>query len=164
MADEIKRIVVFGNSGAGKSTLSKQLSAQLGVIHLDLDILAWNDTKPPTRAPISQSSEIIQTFMRNNRSWVIEGGYADLLSVAIAYANEVIFLNKDTNTCIENAKNRPWEPHKYASIAQQNENLAMLLDWIKDYETRDDVFSLSAHQRLFSDFKGTKKEYESNDE
>jgi len=88
---------------------------------------------------------------------VIEGGYADLLSLVMSYADEVIFLNKDTNTCIENAKRRPWEPHKYDSLAQQNENLSMLLDWIKDYATRDDVFSLSAHQRLFENFKGTKK-------
>jgi len=65
MKNEMRKIVIFGNSGAGKSTLSKQLSEQFDLTHLDLDILAWNDSKPPTRAPISESKEAIQTFMQS---------------------------------------------------------------------------------------------------
>ncbi len=159
----MKRIIIFGNSGAGKSTLAKRLSDQHDLPHLDLDILAWNDTAPPTRAPIAESCEQIHAFTRANKSWVIEGGYADLLSIVMPSANEMLFLNLPVETCISNARKRPWEPHKYASIEKQDENLPMLIDWIGQYVERDDAFSLKSHRMLFDAFNGKKREYHSND-
>ena len=53
---------------------------------------------------------------------------------------------------------RPWEPHKYASKAEQDANLPLLLDWVRDYETRDDEFSLRSHRRLYDNFAGLKRE------
>ena len=34
-----------------------------------------------------------------------------------------------------------------------------LLDWVRDYETRDDVYSLSGHRWLFDWFSGVKREF-----
>jgi len=59
--------------------------------------------------------------------------------------------------CQANARQRPWEPHKYASQAKQDANLPMLLQWIADYEQRTDVFSKSAHQALYNDFSKSKQ-------
>ena len=94
----------------------------------------------------------------NNQKWVIEGCYSDLLSLAIQKTNELIFLNPGVETCIINCKNRPWEPHKYKSAEEQNQNLERLLNWLKRYPIRKDEFSLISHQKLFNEFAGKKSE------
>jgi hypothetical protein len=52
-------------------------------------------------------------------------------------ANELIYLNPTTQQCIENARNRPWEPHKYESKEKQDANLELLIlsiiEWRKCY-------------------------------
>lgn len=153
----MRKVLLFGNSGSGKSTLALQLKNTENLAHLDLDTLAWLDSSPPQRAPLEQSRSAIDDFIQANDAWVIEGCYADLLALASPAANEVIFLNIPIEQCIANARNRPWEPHKYPSKEAQDANLDMLIDWIKDYENRDDVFSQKAHLALFDDFEGTKR-------
>jgi len=159
----MKKIVIFGNSGSGKSTLAKQYVKKYNLIHLDLDTLAWQDTNPPTRKKIENSAKQINQFTEENESWVIEGCYSYLLTLVIKQSTDMIFLNLPIENCISNCINRPWEPHKYESAEQQNQNLEMLLDWVKQYPIRNDEFSLQAHQELFKEFMGNKKEYLSND-
>lgn len=157
------RILIFGNSGAGKSTLAMEFAAKYSLPHLDLDTLAWEDSNPPIRKSLKDSALKIELFTNKNDNWIIEGCYADLLGLVIENATEVIFLNPGVETCIENCKSRPWEPHKYDSIATQNENLDMLLDWVREYPIRSDEFSLSSHLKLFNEYSGSKVEYKSND-
>ncbi|MEX0619309.1 MAG: AAA family ATPase [Pseudohongiellaceae bacterium] len=157
----MRRVIVFGNSGSGKSSLAAELVATDKLAHLDLDILAWQPTTPPQRIPLAESAEKIEAFMQHD-NWVIEGCYADLLEIAASRATELIYLDLDVEQCIENAHNRPWEPHKYASKEDQDDNLDMLVDWISDYPNRDDVLSRKAHQRLFETFPGLKTRYTSN--
>jgi hypothetical protein len=52
-----------------------------------------------------------------------------------------------------NCRNRPWEPHKYASKADQDAKLEYLLSWVRGYYTRDDDLSLSAHRTLFDSYR-----------
>jgi adenylate kinase family enzyme len=158
----MQKILIFGNSGSGKSTLAKQLSAKFNLAHLDLDTLAWSKQKSTTRKPLIKSKKDIDRFLTKNDAWVIEGCYADLLGFVINSANKVVFLNPGENTCIDNCKKRPWEPHKYKSLEEQDKNLEMLINWIKQYSTRNDEFSLKAHRNLFDNFKGNKVEYQSN--
>ena len=155
-------IVIFGNSGAGKSTLALNMARRHNLAHLDLDTIAWLPSSVPERRPHEQSREHVEQFTHHNKYWVIEGCYSDLIELVIEKASEVIFLNLPVSMCIDNARERPWEPHKYASKKAQDANLDMLIDWIKQYEVRDDTFSQSAHQRLFDAFTGVKKEYTSN--
>ncbi len=154
---KVDKIVIFGNSGSGKSTLAKSLEKDRNLTHLDLDTLAWESGKNPTRKPLLESYNIIEGFIRDNDSWVIEGCYSDLIEHVIPFVSEVIFLNPTTQQCIANARNRPWEPHKYQSKAEQDANLEFLIDWIKKYEKRDDVFSRKAHMKIFSEFSGKKQ-------
>lgn len=154
----LSKVVIFGNSGAGKSTLAQQLVKQQGLAHLDLDTLAWEPGMPPVRKNRMESQQQIEQFVASHSRWVIEGCYADLLGMAIEHANEVVFLNPGIELCLRNAQNRPWEPHKYANEEDQHANLPMLLDWIRQYEARDDEFSLMAHQLLFERFSGKKAE------
>ena len=153
------RILIFGNSGAGKSTLAQNLAAQNELAHLDLDTLAWETAAPPARRALARSRIDLETFTAANAGWVIEGAYADLLSLLLDECSELIFLNPGVEVCIRNCRARPWEPHKYPDKASQDRNLATLLDWGRAYETRDDVYSLSGHRWLFDWFNGVKREF-----
>lgn len=157
------RVVVFGNSGSGKSTLAQRLSRAHRLAHLDLDTLAWEAAVPPTRRPLAQSAQQIEAFVASHDEWVIEGCYADLLALVLPRCSELVFLNPGIEACISNAKERPWEPHKYASRQAQDANLAMLIAWIGEYETRDDIFSLGAHRALYDAFPGRKQELHSRE-
>ncbi len=161
-----KKIVIFGNSASGKSSLAKKLAVQYQLAHLDLDTLAWlpavSSTSTPQRQDIDVSVAEMSTFMSQHNRWVIEGCYSDLLTHTIDKCSEVVFMNLPVALCIENAKNRPWESHKYQSKAAQDANLTMLIDWIAQYEQRSDTFSKPAHQKLFDGFTGKKTQYINN--
>jgi len=161
MGDAVRNIIIFGNSGSGKSTLATQLALG-GLSHLDLDTLAWLPTQPATRKPYEQAKQAILDFTAQHQNWVIEGCYADLLKLLIPMANEMIFMNLSINQCLENAIDRPWESHKYASKTAQDKNLHMLLDWIVGYKNRDDELSYKAHRELYVLFNGRKTEITSN--
>lgn len=159
---DIPTIIIFGNSGSGKSTLAKHLSAQNDLAHLDLDTLAWLPSEPPQRAPLADSQRKIMEFVEAHDGWVIEGCYTDLLELVAQHASEIIYLDLPVSACIENAKRRPWEPHKYPSKQAQDANLAMLLEWIAQYTQREDTFSAHAHQAFYAAFEGHKKRLQHN--
>lgn len=163
----MRKILIFGNSGSGKSTLAKQLCDQYALSHLDLDTLAWqvrtSSADVPLRVPVAESSSAIMRFIKSNSAWVIEGCYTDLLECSAPYANEIVFMNLPIEDCISNARNRPWEPHKYQTKDAQDENLGLLIEWIAQYAQRNDTFSEQSHQIFYDSFVGNKKRYESND-
>jgi adenylate kinase family enzyme len=154
------RILITGNSGSGKSTMAAQIAAEYGIPHLDLDTLAWES--PGVRRPLDDSVAAIRAFFDRNPEWVIEGCYAQLLEAVLPDATELRFLNPGVEACIGNCRSRPWEPHKYPSVEAQNQNLEMLIRWVRKYETRDDEFSLRRHRQLFAEFDGEKVEYTDN--
>lgn len=130
---------------------------------MDLDTVAWlAGTSTPARKPFPDSkAEILKIVALD--CWVVEGCYADLLEVAVPRATEIVFLNPGADTCVQNARNRPWEPHKYSSPEEQDANLEMLVNWIREYDRRTDEFSYTAHRRLFDNFVGSKREFLSNE-
>jgi len=111
----MEKILIFGNSSSGKSTLSKELSLQNNLAHLDLDTIAWDKEIVTQRAKQEDSEKQLHKFINENKSWVIEGCYTDLLKILENHASKIIFLNPDVKQCINNANKRPWEPHKYKS-------------------------------------------------
>lgn len=142
--------------------MATKLSESDNIAHLDLDTLAWRPTQPPERESLEKSHEKILAFISANESWVIEGGYTDLLELVFFDATEIIFSNLPVALCIENAKNRPWESHKYSSKAAQDKNLNMLIEWITQYTHRDDVFSYKSHMKFYDSFEGKKSMLEHN--
>ena len=157
----MKKVIIFGNSGSGKSTLAKKLSDKHNLAHLDLDTVAWDMNPEPVRKPIAKSKQVIDKFVADNNAWVVEGCYADLLALLVDECTQMIFMNLPVAACIANAKNRPWEPHKYESKEAQDANLDMLIDWIGRYDRQetdkqDATFSQAAHQKLYDDFAGEK--------
>ena len=160
----MSKILIFGNSGSGKSTLAKRLCSADGLSHLDLDNLAWQPTVPPERKTLKESESGVLNFINSNDSWVIEGCYSDLLEIAIPFSNEIIFMNLPIESCIENARNRPWEPHKYESKEAQDSNLEMLIDWISQYSKRTDTFSEVSHTALYEKYTGKKRMITNNEQ
>lgn len=151
------RIVIYGNSGSGKSTMAQGIARELGVPHLDLDTVAWAETA--VRRPVAESVAALRAFIETHPNWVMEGCYGDLIEAALPNCTELRFLNPGVEACQRNCRSRPWEPHKYASMEEQNKFLEFLLTWVRDYETRDDEFSLARHRAIFERFGGTKREY-----
>jgi adenylate kinase family enzyme len=151
------RILIFGNSGSGKSTMARRLSAKLAIPHLDLDQLAWSS--PGVRKPLVDSSRALEEFRARNEAWIAEGSYGDLIDLLIPHATEVRFLNPGTEACVANCQRRPWEPEKYGSPEEQNANLDFLLQWVRQYGTRSDEYSLARHRSLYDGFSGRKQEY-----
>ena len=157
------KILIFGNSGSGKSTLAKKLCGTDDLSHLDLDTLAWKPEVPPKRKPLGESELDILEFIETNKGWVIEGCYSDLLEIALPFSTEILFMNLPGELCIENARSRPWEPHKYESKAAQDNNLEMLIDWISQYSERTDTFSKAQHSKLYEIYSGKKRMVTSNE-
>jgi adenylate kinase family enzyme len=155
----MQRIVIFGNSGAGKSTLARQLAREHGLAHLDLDTFARQPGTPPRRRPLTESAADLRAFTALHPSWVVEGCYSDLLELALPECTELVFLNPGVEACLAHCRARERrEPLEYASKAEQDANLGLPLDWVRDYETRDDGFSLRSHRRLYDNFAGLKRE------
>ena len=101
-------------------------------------------------------------FLEAETDWVIEGCYMDLLETVASKSTEIIFLNLPVEQCIENARNRPWEPEKYETKAAQDDFLDQLIDWIALYPKRSDDLSLEAHVRFYENYTGKKRMYVSN--
>ncbi|MCP4324883.1 MAG: shikimate kinase, partial [Alteromonadales bacterium] len=53
-------------------------------------------------------------------------------------------------------------PHKYDSKEAQDANLEMLIEWISQYESREDTFSKNAHTEFYQNCLGDKKMLISN--
>lgn len=160
----MERTLIFGNSGSGKSTLAKALAALRQVSHLDLDTIAWRADQPGVRTAFEESLHALERFIKGSESWVIEGCYADLLREVAKHCTELIFMNPGVEVCAGNCRQRPWEPHKYESRETQDANLEMLVKWVREYERREDEFSLREHRKLFDEHEGRKVEYRSMEE
>ncbi len=152
------RVAVLGNSGSGKSTLAQSLGAAYALPLLDLDTVAWQPGQVAVpRDPLLAQREV-DSFCTQHASWVVEGCYADLVAVTLRFAPILLLLNPGTEVCQEHCRNRPFEPHKYASKAEQDERLPFLLAWVAEYETREGPMSLRGHRQLFDAYRGPKKE------
>jgi len=151
------RIVIYGNSGSGKTTMARSLAAELGVPHLDLDSIAWE--RPLVRRSIAATVALLEEFLAESPSWVVEGCYGDVVAAATEHCTELRFLNPGVEACVANCLRRPWEPSKFPSQAEQDAMLEALLAWVREYEARDDEYGLARHRAVFEAFQGSKREY-----
>jgi adenylate kinase family enzyme len=148
------RVILLGNAGAGKSTMARRLIGSTHIPRLSLDEIAWD---PGTkRKPLEESLGMLRRLLRNNDEWIIEGCYGDLVEAALPHCTELRFLNPGVETCVAHCNRRPWEPSKFTSAEEQNAMLAQLIEWVKDYDARDDEYGLKRHRRIFDGFSGLK--------
>jgi len=154
---EDHRIVIYGNAGSGKTTMARALATELGAAHLDLDSITWQT--PGIRKALADTLRLLEEFVASNTRWVIEGCYGDVVEAATRWCTELRFLNPGVEVCVANCRNRPWEPSKFPSKEAQDEMLSVLVEWVRQYETRDDEYGLRRHTEVFEAFAGSKREY-----
>jgi adenylate kinase family enzyme len=147
---------ILGNAGSGKSTLAKRLAQARGIPVLDLDTVAWQPNKIAVARDPAEAAADVQVFCTDNANWVVEGCYASLVEVALALQPRLLFLDPGPDACLAHCMNRPWEPHKFASKAEQDTHLSYLLAWVADYYQREDDTSLYAHRALYEAYDGSK--------
>lgn len=151
------KIILLGNAGSGKSTMARRLMGGRDIPRLSLDEIAW--AEGTERKPLEASIRELQSFIEKNDEWIIEGCYGGLVEAALPFCTELRFLNPGAEVCVAHCKRRPWEPEKFPSAEEQRAMLDRLIQWVRDYETRDDEYGLKRHRRIFDGFTGPKKEY-----
>jgi adenylate kinase family enzyme len=152
-----QRIVIYGNAGSGKTTMAREVARELDVPHLCLDDIAW--AASAVRKPMRESLDELETFIAANPGWVIEGCYGDLIEAALPHCSELRFLNPGVETCVAHCRQRPWEPSYCESAEEQQRLLEVLIPFVREYETRQDEYSLTRHRAIFDEFAGTKREF-----
>jgi adenylate kinase family enzyme len=150
------RIAILGNSGSGKSTLARWLADRRGAPLLDLDTVAWEPNRIALARPVDAAVSDVRAFCTNNTSWVLEGCYANLICAALRFTPILVFLDPGEEQCVSNCRARPWEPHKYASRAAQDERLPSLFTWVRQYYVRDGEMSHSGHNAAYAAYLGPK--------
>jgi adenylate kinase family enzyme len=150
------KVIILGNAGAGKSTLAKNLIVKEPAARLSLDEVAFQGGTE--RRPLQDSIDAVKRWISKQESWIIEGCYADIVEPALAYAEELIFLNPGVDACMAHCRSRAWEPSKFSSRQEQEDNLDNLIQWVRSYETRADEYGLSRHRALYQFFRGRKLE------
>jgi adenylate kinase family enzyme len=155
----LPRVLIFGNSGSGKSTLAARLAQEHGLAHLDLDSIVWEPDKIAVQRSPAIIAQLLNDFLTRQDRWVIEGCYGEWVQAAAGHCSELVFLNPGMEACLAHNLQRPWEPHKYASRAEQDARLADLQAWVAGYYQRKDQWSYFAHRAIFDDFPGHKSEH-----
>lgn len=87
-----EKIMIIGHSGSGKSTLAENLANKynLPLLHLDkVQFLSgWKERS------IEEQREILEKFLNENSSWVIDGNYTrNLYERRLEDATKIIYLN-----------------------------------------------------------------------
>ena len=156
------KLILLGNAGAGKSTMARRIIGDEPIPRLSLDEIAWDDGPPcPKRKPLEVSLRRLYAFIQSNEQWIVEGCYGDLIQAALPYCTELRFLNPGIEVCVAHCHRRPWEPEKYSSPEDQAAMLTRLVQWVREYETREDEYGLKWHRQVFEQFAGRKREYTS---
>jgi len=151
------RVAIIGNSGSGKSTLAQQIAAMHLLTTLDLDSVAWEPGKIAVARDVEAASADVRAFCQQHGNWVVEGCYAALTRRALEYSPMLLLMDPGVEACVANCRERPWEPHKYASKDEQDERLEFLVSWVREYYTRAGDLSHAEHQALFDEYRGPKR-------
>ena len=141
--------------------MARRIIGDSPIPRLSLDQIAWDEG--PKRKPLEVSLSMLSDFIQSNKKWIIEGCYGDLIEAALPHCTELRFLNPGVEVCVAHCHRRPWEPEKFSTPKDQAAMLAQLVQWVRNYETRDDEYGLKRHRQVFDRFKGPKHEYTSVD-
>ena len=84
------RILVVGSSGSGKTTLAGQLTARLGIPHVELDALHWEAGW--IEAPDALMRERVAAALAGP-GWVIDGNYSQVRDLTWGQADTFVWLD-----------------------------------------------------------------------
>jgi adenylate kinase family enzyme len=93
----VDRIAIMGCGGSGKSHLARSLGAALGIEPVHLDGLYYDtDWQPLDKEKFADLQRGLVAVPR----WIIDGNYASSLSIRLAAADTVIFLDLPGWACL----------------------------------------------------------------
>src|SRR5574341_58663 len=122
----MERIVIFGNSGSGKTHLGRALGNHFGYRLIHLDALFWESGGFNTR----RSEETVDAEianLRQNQTWIAEGVFGRLAQEFCPYADYLIWLDLDWETCSQSLLQRGSESSKQLDKQSAEENFEKLL-------------------------------------
>jgi adenylate kinase family enzyme len=84
------RISIIGTAGCGKTTLAKQLSARLGIPHVELDACHWG----PNWTPVANAIFLSQVDAAlEQENWVMDGNYIRVRFNIWEQATHIVWLD-----------------------------------------------------------------------
>ena len=87
------RIVVIGTSGAGKTTLVRQISARLGLMHIELDAINWQPGwRALCRDDPAEFARRVSAAIATDR-WVADGNYGSVRTMLWRRATHLVWLD-----------------------------------------------------------------------
>src|SRR5687767_5604500 len=95
-SDTLKRVLIIGSGGSGKTTVARELAARTGLPLVHLDQLFWHPGWVPT--PDDEWDALIQRLIAQEQ-WIMDGNYGRTLSVRLAAADTIIFLDLPRLVC-----------------------------------------------------------------
>ena len=98
------KIVITGYSGSGKSMLAKNLAAHYNIPVLHMDSIHFKEGW--VERDNAEFETIVNDFMKNNSSWVIDGNYRKIATHRFEQADQLFFLNYNRFFCLINVIKR----------------------------------------------------------
>lgn len=136
----MNKVIVIGCPGSGKSFFSKELHNKTNLPIYHLDNLYWNEDK--TTVSRTLFNERLNKIL-NEDFWIIDGNYARTMERRIAYCDTVIFLDYETELCLDSVKERMGKKRSDIPWVETEED-AELTQYIKsfDVEQKPKIFEL----------------------
>lgn len=156
------KILITGNSGSGKTWLAKRIAPQESTI-IHLDTIFWKPGGFDEKRERFEIEELIAQSLQN-KLWVAEGVFGDIVNRYVPEASELIWLDMPWELCRKRLEQRGSESKKHMSRIQSTEGLKKLIEWAQQYYTRTNLRSKLGHQQIFESFKGVKQHFKSEEE
>jgi adenylate kinase family enzyme len=88
-----RKIHVIGSVGSGKTTLARELSAQHGIPHYELDNVVWERGPHGDRRRTEKERDALLQDIIANDSWIIEGVHHTWIMESLRQADQIILLD-----------------------------------------------------------------------
>jgi adenylate kinase family enzyme len=148
-ASDLTRTVILGNGGSGKSWLAERLADKLSLRAVDLDLIHWLPGGFNHRRDPEEARAAVRQLATEDR-WVIEGVLGWLAREALPKATALILLDLPDDECVANV-----EARGLRRGGDEAAHLA-LIEWLREYRTRQNANGFQAHLNLLDTFAGEK--------
>lgn len=148
----MKRILILGCCGSGKSTLARSLNDITGIEIIHLDQEYWNPNWVET--PKDEWNAKVRVLAAKE-SWIMDGNYSGSLDIRLPRADTIIYLDRNTITCLYRVLKRIWK-YKGKTRPDMVSGCPERFDW--DFIHYVAVFNLVSKKRVMQKLKQMSKD------